>query len=149
VSGIIFEHYMWDPDAFADVILQVVDYYRNKREAILDYRYRAWLQAKKLSIHRVYPRLLKHFAVGVPDELNDGVLVYDISKLPEVPPPTPPPAPAVTPKTIAVVASTAETVTAQDVEVDIDRDELAEEILSSAGGGKPTKPLRYPTTTWR
>jgi DNA adenine methylase len=149
VSGIIFEHYMWDPDAFADVILQVVDYYRNKRDVILDYRYRAWLQAKKLSIYRVYPRLLKYFADGVPDELNDGVLVYDISRLPEVPPPAPPPAPVETPKTVAVVASTAETTSAQDVEINIDKDELAEEILSSADDGKPTKPLRYPGGDWR
>jgi len=148
-SGVIFEHYMWDPDDFADVILQVVDYYRNKRDVILDYRYRAWLQAKKLSIHRVYPRLLKYFAGGVPDELNDGVLVYDISKLPEVPPPAPPLAPAETPKAVAVVASTAETTSWIDVEVDIDKDELAKEILSSVGGGKPTKPLRYPGGDWR
>jgi DNA adenine methylase len=126
-----------------------VDYYRNKRDVILDYRYRAWLQAKKLSIHRVYPRLLKYFAGGVPDELNDGVLVYDISKLPEVPPPAPPLAPAETPKAVAVVASTAETTSWIDVEVDIDKDELAKEILSSVGGGKPTKPLRYPGGDWR
>jgi len=147
-SGVIFEHYMWDPDDFADVILQVVDYYRNKRDVILDYRYRAWLQAKKLSIHRVYPRLLKHFAVGVPDELDDGVLVYDISKLPEVPPPAPPLAPAETPKAVAVVASTAETTSWIDVEVDIDKDELAEEILSSVGEGKLTKPFTYPGGDW-
>ncbi len=145
VSGIIFENYLWDPSAFADVILQVVDYYRNKRDAIVDYRHRAWLQARKLSIRRVYPRLLRYFVDGVPDELDDGVPDYDVSALPAVPPPAPP---------IALTADVTAAEAAEDVpeaaaQVVLDLDELADEILASAGEGKPTKPLRYPGGDWR
>jgi DNA adenine methylase len=142
VSGIIFESYLWDVDAFADTILQVIDYYRNKRDAIIDYRYKAWLQAKKLSIHRTYPRLLKYFASNIPGELDDGVVVYEISKLPEVPSPSP--GVVVAPQ----VAAATTTVSKEVAEATIDMDKIADEILSSMSGGKPTKPLRYPGGDW-
>jgi DNA adenine methylase len=142
VSGIIFESYLWDVDAFADTILQVIDYYRNKREAIIDYRYKAWLQAKKLSIHRTYPRLLKYFANNIHGELDDGVVVYEISKLPEVPSPSP--GVVVAPQ----VAAATTTVSKEVAEATIDMDKIADEILSSMSGGKPTKPLRYPGGDW-
>ncbi len=145
VSGIIFENYLWDPSAFADVILQVVDYYRNKRDAIVDYRRRAWLQARKLSIRRVYPRLLRYFADGVPDELDDGVPDYDASALPAVPPPAPPIAIAAD----VTVAEAAEDVPEAAALVNLDLDELADEILADAGEGKVTKPLWYPGGDWR
>jgi DNA adenine methylase len=144
-SGIIFENYLWDPSAFADVILQVVDYYRNKRDAIVDYRRRAWLQARKLSIRRVYPRLLRYFADGVPDELDDGVPNYDASALPAVPPPAPPIATTVD----VTVAEAAEDVPEAAALVNLDLDELADEILADAGEGKVTKPLQYPGGDWR
>jgi DNA adenine methylase len=149
-SGIIFESHLWDVDAFADMILQVVDYYRNKRDAIVDYRYKAWLQAKRLSIYRTYPKLLKHFAGDIPDELDDGVVVYEISKILEVPPPIPPVATPVTTSVQVAVATTAASTTMAEeaVEEIIDVDELAEEILSSVGEGKPTKPLPYPGGDW-
>jgi DNA adenine methylase len=149
-SGIIFESHLWDVDAFADMILQVVDYYRNKRGAIIDYRYKAWMRAKKLSIYRTYPKLLKHFVGDIPSELDDGVVVYEISKLPEVSPPAPPVAtPVATSVQVAVATTTASTAVAEEAMEDIiDVDELAEEILSSTSGGKPTKPLRYPGGDW-
>ena len=144
-SGIIFENYMWEPSAFADVILQVVDYYRNKRDAIVDYRHRAWLQARKLSIRHVYPRLLRYFADGVPDGLDDGVPDYDVSALPAVPPPAPP----IAPTADVTAAEAAEDVPEAAAQVNLDLEGLADEILASAGEGKPTKPLRYPGGDWR
>jgi DNA adenine methylase len=144
-SGIIFENYLWDPSAFADVILQVVDYYRNKKDAIIDYRCRAWLQARKLNIRRVYPRLLKYFADGIPDELDDGISSCDAGTLPAVPPPAPP----VAPTADVTAAEAAENASEAAAQVDPDLDKLADEILASAGEGKPTKPLRYPGGDWR
>lgn len=153
-SGIIFEHHMWDAVGFAERLLQIIDYYRNKKDVIIDYRYRAWEQAKKLSIHRTYPKLLKYIADEIPSEIDDGIAIYEIEKLPETPPaatpvatvvePTPQPAEATTTAVEAVGGGGA------GVALDLDTlaDTLAEEILLGVGTGKPTKPIQYPGGDW-
>lgn len=149
-SGIIFEIHMWDADEFAERILQIIDYYRNKKDVIIDYRYRAWEQAKKLSIYRLYPKLLKHLADEIPSEIDDGIAAYEIEKLPEIPPPMPTietnPQPAETTITSAEADGDVDVDVALDVSLDID--ELANEILSSVDTGKLTKPIRYPGGDW-
>jgi glycosyltransferase involved in cell wall biosynthesis len=59
-SGIIYEEHLWEPIKFAEVLLQVVDLVRNKREAIEDWRARSAEVARKMDIHNCYPRLLKY-----------------------------------------------------------------------------------------
>jgi len=59
-SGIIYEEHLWEPSKFAEVLLQVVDLVRNKREAIEDWRARSAEVARKMDIHNCYPRLLKY-----------------------------------------------------------------------------------------
>jgi DNA adenine methylase len=129
-SGIIFEQYLYDVEEFAETLLQVVDYYRSKKDAIIDYRRRAWERAKKLSIYRTYPRLLKHLVDGIPSEIDDGVAVYDIEKLPEIP-----------------SIETAIETSPQPTET-LDLDALAKEILSGVGKGSLTKPILYPGGDW-
>jgi len=59
-SGIIYEEHMWEPSKFAEVLLQVVDLVRNKKEAIEDWRAKSAEVARKMDIHNCYPRLLKY-----------------------------------------------------------------------------------------
>jgi DNA adenine methylase len=149
-SGIIFEHHMWDAVEFAERLLQIIDYYRNKKDVIIDYRYRAWEQAKKLSIHRTYPKLLKYLADGIPSEIDDGIAIYEIEKLPETPPAATPVATVVepTPQPAEATISAVEAVGVGSVDVALDLDTLAKEILSGVDTWKPTKPIQYPGGDW-
>jgi glycosyltransferase involved in cell wall biosynthesis len=58
-SGIIYEQHLYDVNEFADVLLQVVDMYRNKKEAIKDWRAKSLEVARKYDIRAVYPALIK------------------------------------------------------------------------------------------
>lgn len=89
-TGIIYEQHLWDPKEFAEILLQLVDIYRNHADAIVDWRYKSWFRAKKFSIYKTYPKLLKYYFSGVPDELDDCVGSYEFSKLLTIPPPAPP-----------------------------------------------------------
>ncbi len=58
-SGIIYEQHLYDVSEFADVLLQVVDMHRSKKEAIEDWRAESFEAAKKYDIRAVYPQLIK------------------------------------------------------------------------------------------
>jgi glycosyltransferase involved in cell wall biosynthesis len=58
-SGIIYEQHLYDVNEFADVLLQVVDIYKNKKEAIEDWRARSLEVAKKYDTRTVYPALIR------------------------------------------------------------------------------------------
>jgi len=59
-SGIIYEQHLYDVKEFAQVILQVVDAWRNWRGEIADWRRKSWSRAKHFDIYNVYPKLVKH-----------------------------------------------------------------------------------------
>jgi len=143
-SGIIYEQHIWDPADFANTLLQVIDYYRNKPDAIIDWRKRAWEKAKQMSIYKIYPRLLKYFYSDLPDAIDDNVQGYDFSQLPAIPTsstniqdegiPEDPPA----------------TIDAE--EIDINNDEIADEVLKHVvetyGPVRITKPFSFPGGDW-
>jgi glycosyltransferase involved in cell wall biosynthesis len=60
LSGIIYEEHLWEPIKFAEILLQVVDLVRNKKEAIEDWRAKSAEISRKMDIHNCYPRLLKY-----------------------------------------------------------------------------------------
>ena len=61
-SGIVYEQHLYDVDEFAEVLLQVVDIVRNRKEVLEDWRAKSFEKAKQLDIHNMYPRLLKYVA---------------------------------------------------------------------------------------
>jgi len=60
-SGIVFEHHLWDPQEFADMIVYVADLYRNKKDELNEYRARAMKKAKEYYIHKQYTKLLRFY----------------------------------------------------------------------------------------
>jgi len=61
-SGIVYEQHLYDVEEFAEVLLQVVDIVRNRKDVLEDWRARSFEKAKQFDIHVVYPRLLKYVA---------------------------------------------------------------------------------------
>lgn len=143
-SGIIFEHHLWEPTEFAEVLLQVVDLLRNRREAIVDWRALSWERVRYFSIYRTYPRLLRYFADGVPEELDDGVAAYDFRDLPEVPPPAPP----LQQLEVVEEPRVGEVVEVGAEVVGVDVGELVVGSLERVGPGKLTKPFHFPGGDW-
>lgn len=60
-SGIIFEHHLWDPQEFADMIIYVVDLYRNKKDELNEFRAKAMKKAREYYIHKQYSKLLQFY----------------------------------------------------------------------------------------
>lgn len=88
-SGIEFEQHMYSVDEFADVLLQVVDFWRNKREVIVDYRAKSWGRALEFNIYNKYPKLIR-YVFDAPESIDVKVEPYDFTLLPEAPPPIQP-----------------------------------------------------------
>jgi len=61
-SGIVYEQHLYDVREFAEVILQVCDLWRNKPEAVGEWRSKSVARAREFDIHTVYPRLVKQLA---------------------------------------------------------------------------------------
>ena len=127
-SGILFEQHLYDVNEFADVIIQVIDMYRNKREALIDWRIKSFEVAYKMNIYSMYKKLLKHL-VSTPDEdYTPKIPQLDFSDLPKIPQYTP------------------------HDEHDVNTDEISEELLKELNKlkekAKLTKPLRYPGGDW-
>ena len=89
-SGIVYEQHLYDVNEFADVLLQVVDMLRSKKEAVVDWRVRSYERAVQYSIYAVYSKLLRlmgFFFDEVPFNVPKPV---DMDVLPPAPPPAPP-----------------------------------------------------------
>ena len=89
-SGIVYEHHLWDPKEFAEVLLQVVDHYRSRRDAIVDYRVRACEKAVRYSVYAVYTKLLRMMGFTFGEIPFPAPSVAELDRVPEVPPPAPP-----------------------------------------------------------
>jgi len=89
-SGIIYEQYMYDVKEFSEVILQVVDILRNKKEEYINYRIRSYEEVLKHSIFKVYSKLLKLMGYSVVVDESSTEYKYDMTYIPTVPPPQPP-----------------------------------------------------------
>jgi len=59
LSGIIFEHHIYEPEEYAEVLLQVVDMVRNRREELESWRAKSREVAEMYDIHKLYPTLIK------------------------------------------------------------------------------------------
>jgi len=142
-SGIIYEQHLWDPNEFAEVLLQAADILRNKKDVVVDWRAKSWARAKSFSIYRTYPKLLKYFFSDIPAELDDGIASYDFSAVPAAPPPAPPQQEleiAEEPK-LEAIAEVSEG--GADLDLDALADEILEHIVETRGPGRLTKPLYY------
>jgi glycosyltransferase involved in cell wall biosynthesis len=58
-SGIIYEHHLWDPQEFADMIIYVIDLYRNKKDELNESRAKAMRKASQYYINKQYSKLLQ------------------------------------------------------------------------------------------
>jgi len=58
-SGLVFEHHIYEPEEFAEVLLQVVDMVRNRREELESWRAKSREVAEMYDIHKLYPTLIK------------------------------------------------------------------------------------------
>ncbi|MCQ5337276.1 MAG: glycosyltransferase [Candidatus Methanomethylicia archaeon] len=63
-SGIIFENYVYDTDEYADVILNIVDMLKNKKDEIENWKQKSIEKAKEFDIYNLYPKLISKI-VGV------------------------------------------------------------------------------------
>ena len=59
-SGFVFEHHLYEPEEFAEVLLQVADMVRNKKDELEEWRARSRKVAEEHDIHVLYPDLVKH-----------------------------------------------------------------------------------------
>ena len=62
-DGILYELFMYKPEALAEKILEAVDIVKNRREEYEERRRRVQEHAKKYDINIVYRRLLKHIGL--------------------------------------------------------------------------------------
>jgi DNA adenine methylase len=147
-TGIIYEQHLWDPKEFAEVLLQLVDIYRNHADVIVDWRYKSWFRAKKFSIYKTYPKLLKYFFNDIPTELDDGVGSYEFSKLLTIPPPAPPLNELEIVEVPQVSPTSNEVVEVDELDLNVVSEELLRHTVESVGSGKLTKPLSYPGGDW-
>ena len=89
-SGIVYEQHLYDASEFAEVVLQVVDMLRNRREAVVDWKVKSYERALQYSIYTVYSKLLRlmgFFFDEVPFHVPEPVGLYEV---PQTPPPAPP-----------------------------------------------------------
>jgi len=84
-SGILFEQHLYEVSEFADVLLQVIDLWKNKKESIIDWRAKSWERALQYDIYKVYPRLLRYVVPVMEENVEEKLEAYDFSKLPPTP----------------------------------------------------------------
>jgi len=58
-SGLIFEHHIYEPEEYAEVLLHIVDMVRNRREELESWRAKSREVAEMYDIHKLYPTLIK------------------------------------------------------------------------------------------
>jgi glycosyltransferase involved in cell wall biosynthesis len=127
-SGILFEQHLYDVNEFADVILQVIDMYRNKREVLIDWRAKSFEVAYKMNIYSMYKKLLRHLVSIDYEDYTPKIPSIDFTDLPKIPQPSPP--------------------AFQHNDTDEISEELLKELDKLKENAKLTKPLRYPGGDW-
>jgi DNA adenine methylase len=135
-SGILFEQHLYDVNEFADVIIQIIDMYRNRREALIDWRAKSFEVAYKMNIYSMYKKLLKHLVSIDYEYYTPKIPSIDFTDLPKIPQPSP---------------SAFQNDKHDAVSVSVS-DEISEELLKELDklkeNAKLTKPLRYPGGDW-
>jgi DNA adenine methylase len=127
-SGILFEQHLYDVNEFADMIIQIIDMYRNKREALIDWRAKSFNVAYKMNIYSTYKKLLKHLVSIDYEDYTPKISSIDFTDLPKIPQPSPP--------------------AFQHNDTDEISEELLKELDKLKENAKLTKPLRYPGGDW-
>lgn len=89
-SGIVYEQHLYDASEFADVLLQVVDMLRGRREAVVDWRVRSYERAVQYSIYAVYSKLLRLMGFFFDEAPFVVPKPVDLDVLLPAPPPAPP-----------------------------------------------------------
>jgi DNA adenine methylase len=151
-SGIIFENHLYNINEYADIIMQVADLWRNKREAIIDYRARSWEKAYNMNIYNMYRRLLKYVATIIGEDYKLNITPYNFSDLPPIPPQTPITQSIVQvddqPRNGSVENEIKDAPILPEIDMDYISEEIMDHITRVRGAAKPTKPLRFAGGDW-
>jgi DNA adenine methylase len=167
-SGIIYEQHLYDVKEFAEVLLQLIDLWRNKRKAIIDWRAKSWEKAIKFDIYKTYPKLLRLIIPILEERDEEEIEPYDFTQLPPIPSLNESVLPSIKieTETSKTEKQTEETETLSETEMEgdhegeqlseipeeIDEEKIAEEILNhvtkTVGEGKLTKPLQWQGGDW-
>jgi len=143
-SGIVYEQHLYDASEFAEVVLQVVDMLRSKKEAVVDWRVRSYERAVQYSIYAVYSKLLRLMGFFfeeapflVPKPVDLDVLL-----------PAPPPAPPVAEVVVEEGEEKELDVLGRIVVSGVATGELLEELRGEFGVSKSGKLFHYPGGDW-
>jgi len=143
-SGIVYEQHLYDAGEFAEVVLQVVDMLRSKKEAVVDWRVKSYERVLQYSIYAVYSKLLRLMGFMFDEIPFQAPNPVDLNVVPPVPPPAPP----ITEVVGEIVEEAREEGELGVLGEVVVTGDLVEELEKTFGKSRGVKLLKYPGGDW-